>query len=537
MGGNAIKESSRMEKKKFEQFCQHFHSLLQNPIYAQFVKDSLNDFPKAYREKESFGDIDFLSTQETLDFFRFILELENQQEIKIQSFQAFPSLYVHVNENNIEALKQLHKNELCVFIDNDNVPTEPEINKTYSVHKMTEQGFRTIMKLEKENNLKVTEKEDKIPTYSFGIQIKENQDFSNEIYQFDYIKTNKNIFDFHYNYLCWNDLGNFIGRIAAFNNMKFGQDGLFKIIYYDNNGKILSDVSKIKDKNNQQQADKAYKKTLFPISDNFNQSLEFLGFDSKTFEKGFNNLEEIATFVYQSKYFNNRMFDLENRDNKSRARDLKRPNYAFVTDCFNKWDEKSKQDGTFDEKQKDLNQDIGICFPDYVNRLRQFRKNAKTECLQEKRFQIGKVIAMSEKCFGIVFSPVVKRDKTMNDEDYQNLVQEKYNEVRKSREGNVLGTVIVPNELRKYIRHHFENVGLTHDKFKEVYHHCPTKINKSELNHVFRTALKDFYINHLPKEYEHLKDDLVNHFKKVEEINNQNVLKKDVKVGKGVKLK
>lgn len=109
-------------------------------------------------------------------------------------------------------------------------------------------------------------------------------------------------------YYSYNDLGNFIGRIAHKMGVKFGHEGL---LYLYRDGNYLFD-------------------TLTVSQDN-DAILTSLGFDPKRYNQGFDTLQDIFEFASSTRYFNKDLFLLENRNHRARTRDRKRANYtAFL---------------------------------------------------------------------------------------------------------------------------------------------------------------------------------------------------------------
>lgn len=128
--------------------------------------------------------------------------------------------------------------------------------------------------------------------------------------QVDIITISSKYFYFAYHYYAFNDLGNLIGRIAHRYGFKFGHKGL---LYPFREGTHL------------------YKE--LELTTDFKTAIEFLGFDSERYYKGFDDLEDIYQFVADSKYFKKDMFPLEHRSHRARVRDEKRGTYTG----FLKW--------------------------------------------------------------------------------------------------------------------------------------------------------------------------------------------------------
>jgi hypothetical protein len=108
-------------------------------------------------------------------------------------------------------------------------------------------------------------------------------------------------------YFHWNDLGNFIGRVARSLNFKYGHDGLS----YD---KHFSDHYKIS----------------VPVSKDIKGILEFLGYDYETWVHGFDTKEEIFEYAMSTPYFNATYFSLEEQAHNDRVRNRKRKMYQSL---------------------------------------------------------------------------------------------------------------------------------------------------------------------------------------------------------------
>lgn len=122
--------------------------------------------------------------------------------------------------------------------------------------------------------------------------------------QIDLITVAGEDFDSNYNYLSYNDLGNYIGKIAHGFGLKYGQQGLTYDHYFkgSNIGRVL-------------------------ISKDYDKIYEFLGLSYDRWKEGFNELEDIFKFISESKYFNWEYLQLENNNRVNRERDAKRKSY------------------------------------------------------------------------------------------------------------------------------------------------------------------------------------------------------------------
>lgn len=142
-----------------------------------------------------------------------------------------------------------------------------------------------------------------------------------QTFQVDVIFSPTKTHDFSYNYFSYNDLGNFIGRFAHKMGLKFGHDGL-RFVLRDNRINYYSEVV---------------------LTTEFSKALEFLGFDSTRFYKGFDGLEDIFEFVSSNPRYYGEIFNLESRSHNARVRDKKRRSYQEILKWIAQHPEKDKQ--------------------------------------------------------------------------------------------------------------------------------------------------------------------------------------------------
>jgi hypothetical protein len=128
--------------------------------------------------------------------------------------------------------------------------------------------------------------------------------------QIDLITTPEHEFVFADTYFAYNDLGNFIGRIAHKMGFKYGNDGLWK---------------KLRDPKGHKYADICV--SLDPA-----EVFAFLGYDYERWQHGFNTLEEVFEFATSTPYFHRRIYQFDNINHVARIRDKKRDSYnRFLT--------------------------------------------------------------------------------------------------------------------------------------------------------------------------------------------------------------
>jgi len=178
---------------------------------------------------------------------------------------------------------------------------------------------------------------------------KPNEIFHNgNCYSFDYkdlqidlITLAPEHFDSNEMYLSYNDLGNFIGRIAQGFGLKYGQEGLWYEHYFKgmNIGRIQ-------------------------VSKDYKSIFNFLGLSYERWEAGFDELEDIFEYIATCKYFNWEMFQLSRLNKINRERNLKRKSYM----SFLEWMDKNVADDNhkyeFDKSQEEYNKMIIAAFPD-----------------------------------------------------------------------------------------------------------------------------------------------------------------------------
>ena len=211
-------------------------------------------------------------------------------------------------------------------------------------------------------------------------------------FQFDLIKAKEDSFKFNYNYLSYNDLGNLIGRVAAAFGFKFAHDGLYILAWYDHKGEERS-VGRVKEDGKTNDCAEHRIEKLF-IS-NFDEALEFLGFDSSRFAQGFDTVDDILNFVASSKYFCKDFFLFENRNHDQRKRDVKRPTYTKALEYFDTLVETKSRD----EVTKAFKVDVATKYPSIVNIKRDMRKEVKRKYVLSRRLSSRRVVWLYGRLF------------------------------------------------------------------------------------------------------------------------------------------
>lgn len=110
-------------------------------------------------------------------------------------------------------------------------------------------------------------------------------------------------------YFAYNDLGNFMGRIAHKMGFKYGHRGLTFIV-----------------------KDGDYQFDEIVVSQRPDHIMRFLGYDYSRFLSGFNELTDVFEYAASTPFFNKDIFLLHNRNHTSRVRDAKRKSYSAFLD-------------------------------------------------------------------------------------------------------------------------------------------------------------------------------------------------------------
>ena len=345
MGGNATKQYNtiRLDKDTYNKASKLLVNLMNQYLDKPF------EIIKAYETKDSFGDLDLLSVNNTDDFEKKLLINENGKNVFIHGV---------VSDGGIKSYAISFK------IDN---PTDPSV-------------------LLKDNWTKP--------------------------FQLDFIHKSAEDFDFARQYFSFNDLGNFIGRIASGAGFKFGFDGLYKKIYFNEEGDVV-DVKSLKSQRERQELangkPESNKKIEVLITKDFEKAIEFLGFDYQRYTQGFKTLEDVFQYVQESKYFHLENFLLDNRKADVRHRDLKRPNYNMMVDYFRQHDNGDDSLPTYPSTL-----DLYVHFPEAENKIKQAVQDVGNEIKLNKIINKSEIIKVAHNEHNVDFFTFGKNDMIFN---------------------------------------------------------------------------------------------------------------------------
>jgi hypothetical protein len=195
--------------------------------------------------------------------------------------------------------------------------------------------------------------------------------FDYEKIQIDFITCSDEHFDSNYNYLNFNDFGNFVGRIAQGFGLKYGSEGLWYEHYFK--GMNIAHI---------------------PISKNYPDIFNFLGLSYARYQEGFDELEDIFEYIATCKFFNWKMFQLDQLNKINRDRNLKRKSYMSFLEWMDANVADENHEYQFDKSQEEYNKMIAEAFP-YANLDMEIRRVEYEYCKSlyiKSKFNGGEII-------------------------------------------------------------------------------------------------------------------------------------------------
>ena len=320
MGGNALKETVTRRYNKDEYYIAVADI---KALFMQELPDLRVEDVKAYREKDSFGDIDMLVQKD-----------------------------YHAKERVREMLEEAGVKE---FVYNGDV---------WSV------GWGDI--------------------------------------QLDLIFQPLETFDFALNYFSWNDLGNLLGRIAHKMGFKLCFDGL-KYVMRDGDYKIGEII----------------------YTTDFEEALDFLGYDYEVFNDGFNTLEDIFNYVASGDNFIKSAFPLEHRSHRARTRDAKRLSYQKML----RWIEETQpKDGiNTPDPIIDLGYAMQLC-DDFRKAYKKMKKDYEISLTAAQKFN-GKIVKAMVDLEGKELGSFIKFLRTYDCFSVQSVLELRQHEILENIKG------------------------------------------------------------------------------------------------------
>ncbi len=193
--------------------------------------------------------------------------------------------------------------------------------------------------------------------------------FPVEGFQVDILLFSPEVFDIAQIYYAY-ESGNFMGRIADKMGLSYGHRGLYLQVPLNFFRWDLPDHE--------------YREVL--VSRDPKWIFTILGFNLERFERGFNNFQEMAEWVAQSKYFAPELFSFDNLNSINRTRNRKRPVYAqFVSWC----DTQPANRALLAKDQMRAN--LIVCFPQVGRDIMDLRASIILDDERRKKFN-GNII-------------------------------------------------------------------------------------------------------------------------------------------------
>lgn len=206
--------------------------------------------------------------------------------------------------------------------------------------------------------------------------------------QIDFIITPERNWETSINFFSYNDLGNFIGKIAHKLKVKYSFEGL-KFVHRTKEGRIMGEIILSKDPS-----------VILP----------FLGFDYERWKQGFDNKEDIFEYIINSKYFNLDIFKFKNLSRNHKKRNKRRKMYFdFIDYCYNKTNLPKYK---FCSDKKVYFDYIEQWFPGFKNRLKEFENKEKQKKKIAEKFNghliMKKIPGLNGKKLGMAISQYKK---------------------------------------------------------------------------------------------------------------------------------
>lgn len=124
--------------------------------------------------------------------------------------------------------------------------------------------------------------------------------------QLDIISVEAGLMDAAVGYFSWPDLGNFLGRIAKAAGFRYGHRGLARRVVFG----------------------RSKRPGTVDVSTCTRDIFGFFGLDYARWERGFDEREDIYSFVVSSPFFAKSLFEPKSLNHRERVRNRKRPVYA-----------------------------------------------------------------------------------------------------------------------------------------------------------------------------------------------------------------
>ncbi len=216
-------------------------------------------------------------------------------------------------------------------------------------------------------------------------------------FQVDFFCVGESKFESTYNFMCYNVLGNLIGRIFHKFNLKYGEDGL-KYVLRGFNNHVSKEILLTRD---------------------MKKILEFIGLDYDRWKEGFNNLTDIFEYVICCDYFCADSYNEDFFNVKKRA--TQRPDFNTFIDYLK--EKNITRNYPFDKDKTLYITYIDSCFPE-ANLEEKYGEHVK---IQEELFEMskkfnGKIVMDLLKIEGVELGKFIGEFKEFYGDKFNNLI-------------------------------------------------------------------------------------------------------------------
>lgn len=186
--------------------------------------------------------------------------------------------------------------------------------------------------------------------------------FAYNNFQIDFIGVCGEDYECAYNYFSFNDLGNFLGKIANRKGFSYGYSGLkYKVkeeLFNNNGSNILREVC---------------------VSKNVKEIYDFLGYDYSRYEKGFDDIKDIFEYVVSGKYFNKEIFNFDKFNYEYKRKYNRRDNQKLFIEYLKSV---NKEDYVYKDKYYYLSE-----WDKYNNNLKYIIEEEREKYFNKKKVQ------------------------------------------------------------------------------------------------------------------------------------------------------